>query len=389
MQGMSETEKKLAGFTRRLRNQNTVEFRSTDQDNYTTLQVEINNLLDLYTVLESRVKDHTFTLAGHDAAIEELQKTIRNLPTVLASTLFDQINFNLTPASTTMAQGRMLWNSEYSTVMLGIDADVDLAIGQAMYKRIRNNTGSTIIKGQVLYVTGSHGAANITVGLADASTEATAATTIGIAAEDINDNTEGFIITQGYLKGINTNSLAGAEGAMLWLSETTGAMTTTRPTQPAHGVHLGWLVKKAGGGAGSIYVSITNGQELYELHDVLIQGPQDGQVLTYDGINQIWKNNFAGGAIAPNSVNTSIDFGSNTNETTAETTVTGQTWVTSNSNIQIRINPTQSHGHTTLDYLLESIQCMVTKINVGSGFVIKAYAPNGTSGIYDIIAYEI
>lgn len=289
---MSETEKKLAGFTRRLRNQNTVEFRSTDQDNYTSLKTELNVLRDNYVVLESRVKEHTFLLASHDEAISELQKTINNLPIYLNSFVFDQINFNLTPASTTMAQGRMLWNSEYSTVMLGIDADVDLAIGQAMYKRIRNNTGSTIIKGQVLYVTGSHGAANITVALANASSETTAATTIGVAAEDIGNNTEGFIITQGYLKGINTNNVSGTgnEGSILWLSTTNGAFTYNRPQAPNHGVVVGWMVKEGGGGAGSIYVNITNGQELSELHDVFIVNKTNKDIIQWNSAQLRWEN---------------------------------------------------------------------------------------------------
>jgi len=292
---------KLAGFTRRLANAGTTEFRSTDQSNLNSLRYDINNIqytLDGFSKLNT---SHTNTLENHEYAIESLQKSVNYLTNItfgLPTTLtLDQLNFNLTPASTTMAQGRLLWDSEYSTLLLGLNANINLALGQAMYKKIRNNTGITIIKGQVVYVTGSHGASNITVGLADASSEATAATTMGIAAENIDINSEGFIITQGYLKGINTNSLAGAEGSMLWLSETAGEITTTRPTQPAHGVHVGWLVKKAGGGAGSIYVHITNGQELYELHDVLISSPQDGQVLTYDNISGLWKNeNPTGGA---------------------------------------------------------------------------------------------
>ena len=181
------------------------------------------------------------------------------------------------------------WNSEYATLMLGMNG-VAAPLGQAMYKRIRNNTGNTLNKGEVVYVTGAHGAANITVDLANANNEATAATTIGVVAEEILNNKEGFIITQGYLKGINTNSIPGSEGDALWLDTVDGGFTTTRPTQPNHGVAVGWIVKKAGGGAGSIYVRITNGQELYEIHDVLITSPADGEVLTWESATSLWKN---------------------------------------------------------------------------------------------------
>jgi uncharacterized coiled-coil protein SlyX len=386
-------DRKQSAVARRLAEAKTTPLFLAQQAELQAIEIQVgkheNTLTSfngLFIYIQEKVQKNQDNISSIFVRLADVEAKVSTLPKSLT---LDELNFNLTPASTTMAQGRLLWDSEYSTLLLGLNANINLALGQAMYKKIRNNTGVTIIKGQVVYVTGSHGASNITVGLADASSEATAATTMGIAAENIGINSEGFIITQGYLKGINTNSLAGAEGSMLWLSETSGEITTTRPTQPAHGVHVGWLVKKAGGGAGSIYVHITNGQELYELHDVLISSPQDGQVLTYDNISGLWKNEYPNGAIVPNSVNTSIDFGTNPNETTTETIVTGQLWVTAGSNIQIRCNPTQSHGHFMLDYLLENIVCMVTKVNPNSGFVIKAYAPNGTFGIYDIIAYEV
>jgi len=372
------TDRKQSAFARRYASNNIVSLRTTSENQDQSLQLQTSDLVNLYTSLEAYSK----ITRGE---LEVLSSVVYSLTPILN---IDQINFNLIPASTTVLQGQVLWNAEYSTLTLGLNDTVFSSLGQTMHKRIRNNTGSTITKGQVLYVTGAHGATNITVGLADASTEATAATTIGIAAENISNNTEGFIITQGYLRGITTNHLSGSEGSMIWLSETTGEFTSTRPTQPAHGVHLGWLVKKAGGGAGSIYVHITNGLELYEIHDVLITSPTNGQVLTYNSITGLWTNQTPGGAALLNSVNTSIDFGSNSNETTTEVVVTGQTWVTSTSNIQIRPNLTQTHGHTLEDYLLERIQCLVTKLVVGVGFTIQAYAPNGTSGIYDIIAYE-
>ncbi|MFN9721370.1 MAG: hypothetical protein ACK58L_21950, partial [Planctomycetota bacterium] len=65
--------------------------------------------------------------------------------------------------------------------------------------------------------------------------------------------------------------------------------TTTRPTQPAHGVVCGYCVKQAAGTAGILYVKVDNGLELAELHDVLLSGATTGQVLRLasDGL---WKN---------------------------------------------------------------------------------------------------
>jgi hypothetical protein len=127
-----------------------------------------------------------------------------------------------------------------------------------------------------VYVTGSSGTTK-TIAPADASVEATAANTMGLTLEAISSNSDGFVVTEGPLTGVNTSGLA--EGGLVFLSETTGQLTSTRPTQPAHGVVLGWCVKAGAGTSGILYVKVDNGQELDELHDVLISSATTGQVL--------------------------------------------------------------------------------------------------------------
>jgi hypothetical protein len=153
-------------------------------------------------------------------------------------------------------------------------------------KLVRNNSGVTIAKGQAVYQTGSSGV-TITVALADASAEATASQTLGLAQDAIADNATGYVIAVGELTGVNSSALT--EGQILWLSETAGGLTTTRPTQPAHGVVLGYCVKQGPGASGILYVKVDNGLELNELHDVLVSSPSAGQVLrrASDGL---WKN---------------------------------------------------------------------------------------------------
>ena len=153
-------------------------------------------------------------------------------------------------------------------------------------KFVRNNSGVSIPKGAAVYQTGSSGT-TLTVALADASAEATASQTLGLAQETIANNANGYVVAVGLLDGISTSSLT--EGQIVWLSETAGALTTTRPTQPAHGVVCGYCVKQGSGTSGILYVKVDNGLELDELHDVLIASPVAGQVLrrASDGM---WKN---------------------------------------------------------------------------------------------------
>ena len=154
----------------------------------------------------------------------------------------------------------------------------------------RNSTGATIPKGSVVYVNGAHGESEISIALADADSESTSSKTIGVAYEDIANNATGIILTEGLLTGVTTNTLTGASGSPIWLSDVAGQFTSDKPVQPKHGVFLGWLIKKAGGGAGSIYVKIINYPELNELHDVLAPTPVDNDALVWDAAAGVWRN---------------------------------------------------------------------------------------------------
>lgn len=215
---------------------------------------------------------------------------LRLPPTITIEELnVDRIDFNTSPPAQVDAIGREYWDTTYQTVTLGLSANVNMKHGQALYKRARNN-GGAIVKGNVVYVSGSHALTELTVSLANASTELTSADTIGVAAEDIPNNSSGFIQVFGYLTGIRTNTYSGAEGTPLYLSDIDGAMQSTLPTQPKHGVRVGFLVKKAGAGAGSIFINIQNYQELDELSDVLIGTKVANDVLSWDAVGGVWKN---------------------------------------------------------------------------------------------------
>jgi hypothetical protein len=59
-------------------------------------------------------------------------------------------------------------------------------------------------------------------------------------------------------------------------------------------VFLGWVVTNSNGSAGRAYIKVINGQELDELHDVLIgASPADNDLLAYDSASSLWKNQTA------------------------------------------------------------------------------------------------
>jgi len=79
----------------------------------------------------------------------------------------------------------------------------------------------------------------------------------------------------------------------VYLSGTTaGALTSTKPQAPIHGVYIGVCVK-TNAGSGEVFVKIRNGQELDELHDVQITSPVDKASLYYKSSEGLWRDTTA------------------------------------------------------------------------------------------------
>ena len=151
---------------------------------------------------------------------------------------------------------------------------------------VRNETGATLTKGTVVYITGAAGNKAL-VSKASASAEATSSKTFAILTADIFNNQNGTAVTVGLLKNLNTSGLT--EGGSLWLSTTAGEWTQTMPTAPNHAVFLG-TVTRVHANQGTVEVRIQNGYELQELHNVKITSVSNGQVLKYDSAQSLWVN---------------------------------------------------------------------------------------------------
>jgi hypothetical protein len=144
---------------------------------------------------------------------------------------------------------------------------------------VKNETGSTLNKGQVIYINGASG--NLpTVTLARANSEATSSKTVGVVRQTISNNESGYVTLSGLLKNVDTQGFTA--GQAIWLSAATaGAFTGTRPSAPDHGVLIGYIPKVSANG--EIFVMIQNGFELHELHNVSITSAASGDYLRYNG----------------------------------------------------------------------------------------------------------
>lgn len=206
------------------------------------------------------------------------------------ASVFGYIDFD-TDANPTLKEGRLYWDSGDGSLTLGLrGGNTGLQLGQENVALVYNDSGVAITAGSVVAVSGAQGQRPKVV-LADADSEPLSAATLGIAAESISDKSEGFVCTFGLVRGIDTSGFTA--GDPVYLSQTAGLFTATRPAAPAHTVFLGWVIK-VNASSGELFVNISNGWELDELHNVLISSVADKQYLRYNSSLGYWQNTSAG-----------------------------------------------------------------------------------------------
>ena len=166
-----------------------------------------------------------------------------------------------------------------------------LVYAKSIYQDVRNQSGATIPIGTPVYISGAIGASGkILISPASNASEATSSKTMAITTSAISNNSNGQIISEGLLEGIDTTG--ASDGDPVWLG-VNGAKIyglANKPAAPAHLVFLGIVVNGGSANAGSIFVKIQNGFELQEIHNVSISSLLNGNILAYDSTTSTWKN---------------------------------------------------------------------------------------------------
>lgn len=175
---------------------------------------------------------------------------------VLSGPTIDGANpyVNFTPtAAPTYSEGRVFYDSTDNTLCYYNDnSQMKVNIGQEQIVRVRNQTGSTIPDGTVVYVNGATGNTP-TISLAIA-TSFTTADIIGVTTTSITNNGFGYVTISGLVNGLNTSAFT--EGQAVFLSPTVaGGYTATEPVAPNYSVQVG-VILRANPSNGTLLVSI-------------------------------------------------------------------------------------------------------------------------------------
>ena len=183
--------------------------------------------------------------------------------------------------------GGDIWDGGEMLCVFNTTLDAFQCIGtspNSIFAYITNDESvTTITKGQVVYAFGGVGD-RMTVKLADNTTDATSARTVGVVlSTSIAAGQKGIIILQGLLDGLSILPTATyADGDSIYLGATAGSITNVKPYAPNHLVYIATVTTANTGSAGRMYVRVQNGYELDELHNVQAQSPTLNDTLYYD-----------------------------------------------------------------------------------------------------------
>ena len=150
--------------------------------------------------------------------------------------------------------------------------------------------GQAINKGQAVYVSSAAGT-NMIVSKASNVSEALSSKTMGLLETTLALNGQGYVITEGLLAGLNTNSATIGDPVWLGVNGDLIYGLINKPYAPANLVFIG-IVTRVSAAVGEIFVRTQNGFELKEIHDVdlISNAPKNNDVLVYDSATSLWKN---------------------------------------------------------------------------------------------------
>lgn len=213
--------------------------------------------------------DVTVSLSASLAGIDKIDFTTGNLanPPFQTGRLYYDINTS---------------DLQYNTVVNG----VSMNLGQQLVVKVKNDSLATINKGKLVRIVGGLGN-NPTISTASWDNDGLSANTLGMMMNTVAHNDFGYVILNGVLIGVDTNSFSA--GQVLYLSSS-GDYTNVKPVAPKHTVSIGEVIRVGNSSVGSLFINISNGYEIGELHDVSASAAVNGDLLIYDSSSSIWKN---------------------------------------------------------------------------------------------------
>jgi hypothetical protein len=205
------------------------------------------------------------------------------------------IDFNTGSAIPAWKSGRIFWdNTDGALSVYNAEQDITLQVGQENWTRVSNRTGATILNGTVVRLKGAHGdlpEVELAQSLLVSGSVNLQNQILGVATHNIENNSKGYITTQGLVRGLNTNAFN--DGDTLFVGTgSAGVLQNTAPAAPYEIIPVGVCVKASPGGSGIIYVAVQEPIDFSDLSSALVDGTYnygDLWVYTPTGSVGVWK----------------------------------------------------------------------------------------------------
>ena len=256
---------------------------------------------------------------------------------------------------------------------------------------VRNNTGSTILKGTLVGAVGAEPSGRIDVAPFEVTgTENSELRAMGIVTSNISSGVNGAVMSFGTLTGLDTRgdtASALAVGDETWAA---GDILFAHPTvagkltnvKPQHDLAVAFITVRHAS-AGQIAIRIIPGNNHLEwMHDVVLTSPTDGQFLRYNSASTVWVNDTinlgtdtAGDYVTSLVAGTGITLSNNSGESASPTIAIGQD-VSTSASVQFASVTAPLTGNASTATALETAR------NISlTGDVSGSVSFNGTSDV--------
>jgi hypothetical protein len=174
-----------------------------------------------------------------------------------------------------------------------IDQNTITSSSDFVFFDVKNETGSTILKGKGVMAVGTDGNSGhilIDEMVADGSVESKYF--LGVLEEDIANGGFARVISFGQLSQFDTRGQNGetwADGQVLWCDPANnGDFTITEPDGPNVKIAAAFILNSSTNG--KIQVRVQANEGIHDLHDTKITSQLDGDVLVWDNNTGVWFN---------------------------------------------------------------------------------------------------
>ena len=237
------------------------------------------------------------------ALIDEVRQALNTLPQPSLGTLSSvnidwvpYLGFDTAPPWIGTTAGQFWFDSSTGSFNAKMgNNNITQQVGEELF--IYGKASATISDSplQIVYHTGTVGASSVITfaptiaGITDINA------IVGVATENIANNSFGRVTSFGVVRGITTNGTAygevWADDDVIWYNPVTGNPTKVEPVAPNIKIQVGIIINAGSGGSGSFQVLLRPGSKLGGTDsNVQFSALANGDIIQYDSALQYWKN---------------------------------------------------------------------------------------------------